>query len=93
MASGEAGRLYQVMAAMARPVRLTRGKQIDAAWSLDESLLQQDEERALVAAFKAAAAQVGREAGEGWRWDDAHARRPSSPAAAISSDRSYRIKC
>ncbi|PSC72381.1 Glycine-tRNA ligase chloroplastic mitochondrial [Micractinium conductrix] len=58
MASGEAGRLYQVMAAMARPVRLTRGKQIDAAWSLDESLLQQDEERALVAAFKAAAAQI-----------------------------------
>jgi glycyl-tRNA synthetase len=34
MASGEAGRLYQVMAAMARPVRLTRGKQIDAAWSV-----------------------------------------------------------
>ena len=34
MASGEAGRLYQVMAAMARPVRLTRGKHIDAAWSV-----------------------------------------------------------
>lgn len=26
----------QVMAAMARPVRLTRGKQIDAAWTVDE---------------------------------------------------------
>ena len=36
MRTGEAGRLYQVMAAMARPMRLTRGKQIDAAWTVDE---------------------------------------------------------
>ncbi len=59
MATGEAGRLYQVMAAMARPVRLTRGKQIDTAWKVDESLFEQEEERALWAAYLAAAAQVG----------------------------------
>lgn len=59
MASGEAGRLYQVMAAMARPVRLTRGKQIDAAWAVDEALFEQEEERALWAAYQAATAQVG----------------------------------
>lgn len=58
MASGEAGRLYQVMAAMARPVRLTRGKQIDAAWAVDEALFEQEEERALWAAYQAATAQV-----------------------------------
>lgn len=39
MASGEAGRLYQVMAAMARPVRLTRGKKIDAAWTVQVCVL------------------------------------------------------
>ncbi|KAI3427953.1 hypothetical protein D9Q98_006343 [Chlorella vulgaris] len=58
MASGEAGRLYQVMAAMARPVRLTRGKKIDAAWTVQEDLFEQDEERALFAAYQSAAKQV-----------------------------------
>ncbi|EFN58140.1 hypothetical protein CHLNCDRAFT_141905 [Chlorella variabilis] len=58
MAAGEAGRLHQVMAALARPVRLTRGKQIDAGWTVQEELFEQEEERALHAAYRQAAAQV-----------------------------------
>jgi glycyl-tRNA synthetase len=58
MASGDAGRLHQVMAAMARPVRLTRGKALDDAWQVEEGLMTQEEERALWAAYQAAAAQV-----------------------------------
>jgi hypothetical protein len=34
MAAGEAGRLHQVMVALARPTRLTRGKEIDPSWSV-----------------------------------------------------------
>ncbi|PRW56476.1 Glycine-tRNA ligase chloroplastic mitochondrial [Chlorella sorokiniana] len=58
MRAGEAGRLYQVMAAMARPVRLTRGKQIDAAWTVDAARFEQEEERALYTAYQQAAAQI-----------------------------------
>lgn len=60
MAAGEAGRLHAVMAALARPVRLARGKEVGAGWAVDESLLQQDEERALVDAYRQAAAQARR---------------------------------
>lgn len=58
MATGEAGRLYQVMAAMARPVRLTRGKNIDPSWTPKPELFEIDEEAALHAAYTAVAAQV-----------------------------------
>lgn len=52
MKSGEAGLLHQVMVAMARPVRLTRGKNIDDGWTPVDGLMQQDEEKALFAAYK-----------------------------------------
>lgn len=58
MVSGEAGRLYQVMAAMARPVRLTRGKDIEAGWKVQEELFQVDEEKGLFQAYSAAVAKV-----------------------------------
>ena len=44
MDSGEAGRLYAVMAAMARPVRLTRGKDVDAAWMVQVRGREEEEE-------------------------------------------------
>jgi glycyl-tRNA synthetase len=59
LAAGEAGRLHRVMAAMARPVRLTRGKGVDDAWAVDPALFQAQEERDLHAAYMQAAAQVG----------------------------------
>jgi len=58
MTSGEAGRLHQVMVAMARPVRLTRGKDVHETWTPDESLFEFEEERTLFEAYKTAAAQV-----------------------------------
>jgi glycyl-tRNA synthetase len=58
MAAGPGGRLARVMAAMARPTRLTRGKGVDAAWRPDEALMEADEERALLAALRAAAAAL-----------------------------------
>ncbi len=59
MAAGESGRLHRVMMALARPVRLTRGKELAADWAVDESVFELEEERALHAAYKAVAAQVG----------------------------------
>lgn len=58
MAQGEAGRLHQVMAAMARPVRLTRGKEIDASWTPDASLFECNEERRLFESFKDASSKI-----------------------------------
>lgn len=58
MANGEAGRLHQVMVAMARPVRLTRGKNIDPSWTPQERLMQQDEEKHLWQAYNTAAAKI-----------------------------------
>ena len=58
MQSGEAGRLYQVMAAMARPVRLTRGKTINVEWTAKPELFEVAEEGALHAAYCAVAAAV-----------------------------------
>jgi hypothetical protein len=59
LAAGEAGQLLAVMAALARPVRLTRGKQIEAGWAADEALMELQEERDLLAAYRQAAAKVG----------------------------------
>ncbi|GAB4813228.1 hypothetical protein N2152v2_000274 [Parachlorella kessleri] len=58
LAAGPGGRLQAVMAALARPVRLTRGKQIEAGWAVDETLMEQQEERDLLAAYTQAAAKV-----------------------------------
>ncbi|EIE22621.1 hypothetical protein COCSUDRAFT_53607 [Coccomyxa subellipsoidea C-169] len=55
---GEAGRLPRVMAAFARPTRIVRGKEVDAAWAVDESKFELEEERALWAAFRAVAGQI-----------------------------------
>ena len=58
MRSGEAGRLYQVMAALARPVRLTRGKDVDPSWVADGVPAELPEEAALLAAYRGVAARV-----------------------------------
>ena len=58
MRSGEAGRLYQVMAAMARPVRLTRGKDINSKWTPNPSLFEIPEEEALFTAYEKVAGAV-----------------------------------
>lgn len=58
MAAGEAGRLHQVMAAMARPVRLTRGKGVEDSWTPDAALFEFEEEGALFEAYTQAAKQV-----------------------------------
>lgn len=50
---------------MARPVRLARGKQIDATWRVQPELFELEEERALWVAYQAAAAQVGGVGGVG----------------------------
>lgn len=55
---GEAGRLPRVMAAFARPTRIVRGKEVGAAWAVDESKFELEEERALWAAYRAAAGQI-----------------------------------
>ena len=47
MMKGEAGKLYQVMAAMARSIRLTRTKNIEDSWTVDPSLFENDEEKNL----------------------------------------------
>lgn len=57
-AAGEGGRLPRVMAAFARPTRIVRGKEVDAAWAVDESNFEHEEERALWAAYRAAAEQI-----------------------------------
>ncbi|CAG9461184.1 unnamed protein product [Pedinophyceae sp. YPF-701] len=44
--------LKSTMQVYARPVRLTRGKDVDPAWVVQEDLFEQDEERALYATFK-----------------------------------------
>jgi glycyl-tRNA synthetase len=59
LSKGEAGRLFQVMTAMARPVRLTRGKDIAPEWAADEALMGCEEERALLMAYRDAANHVG----------------------------------
>lgn len=51
MKRGEGGRLHKIMTALARPVRLTRGKEIDESWSVDESLFECTEERNLWATY------------------------------------------
>jgi glycyl-tRNA synthetase len=48
---GEAGRLHQVMTAMARPVRLTRGKEIAAEWRPDPAMFEHPAEAALYGAL------------------------------------------
>lgn len=58
MAEGSGGKLQQVMAAMARPVRLTRGKDIDASWTVSPGLFDCDEERALWAAYQQTVAEI-----------------------------------
>jgi len=58
MAEGSGGKLQKVMAAMARPVRLTRGKDIDASWTVSPALFDCDEERALWAAYQQTLAQI-----------------------------------
>ncbi|KAG7672971.1 putative Glycine--tRNA ligase, chloroplastic/mitochondrial 2 [Nannochloris sp. 'desiccata'] len=58
MSSGEAGRLHQVMAAMARPVRITRGKEINSKWTPKPELFEIPEEEALFAAYTKVAQAV-----------------------------------
>lgn len=53
MEDGEAGRLHQVMVAMARPVRLTRGKDISPNWAVNPELFEIEEERSLYSAYQA----------------------------------------
>ena len=49
---GEAGLLPAVMEAYARPTRIVRGKDVSAAWAVDEGRFEMDEERALWAAYQ-----------------------------------------
>lgn len=59
MESGEAGVLYRIMTAMARPVRLTRGKDIDAAWRPQSPEdMECEEERTLLAAYQSVRGQI-----------------------------------
>lgn len=52
MEGGEASALYRVMTAMARPVRLTRGKEIDPSWECHSAEeMECDEERTLLTAY------------------------------------------
>jgi len=53
-----AGPLRAVMTALSRPTRIVRGKEIDPAWRVDPSKFENAEERALHAAYVAAAAAL-----------------------------------
>ena len=55
---GEAGPLPGVMAAFARPTRIVRGKDVAAAWAVDESLFEMEEERALWGAYSGVVGDV-----------------------------------
>jgi glycyl-tRNA synthetase len=58
LAEGEAGPLPAVMAAFARPTRIVRGKDVDAAWKIDADKFEMEEERALWGAYSGAARSV-----------------------------------
>lgn len=49
---GEASQLHEVMTAMARSIRLTRGKDISPEWHVDPALFESDDERKLYEAYQ-----------------------------------------
>jgi glycyl-tRNA synthetase len=55
---GEEGPIRTVMAALARPTRIVRGKASEAATAVDPALFELKEERQLWAAYEEAAAQL-----------------------------------
>jgi glycyl-tRNA synthetase len=58
LASGAASALPDVLRALSRPTRLIRGKPNDEEACVDEALFECEEERALLAAFRAAQRSV-----------------------------------
>ena len=48
---GAAGPLPAVMEVFARPTRIVRGKEVNAAWRVDPAKFEMEEERALYAAY------------------------------------------
>ena len=61
MSAGEAGTLHQVMAAMARPMRLTRNKDIEKDWKPDPTIFEHDEEQQLYEKFKQVSSLIHKE--------------------------------
>lgn len=75
MDEGDAGPLPAVMEAFARPTRIVRGKEVNAAWRVDPARFEMDEERALHAAFEQVSRGVTSSMGirnflqvRGWQW-------------------------
>lgn len=55
---GSDGVLSRVMVAFSRPTRIVRGKDVSAAWTVDESKFELEEERALWSAYQEVAEKV-----------------------------------
>lgn len=68
LAAGDSGPLRGAMTALSRPTRIVRGKEVDGSWAVDPAKFDCGEERALHAAYVAAAAALGDRSGgvEGW---------------------------
>eukprot|EP00798_Chlamydomonas_sp_ICE-L_P032510 gene32510-17216_t len=50
--AGEDSSLRRAIAALGRPTRIVRGKEVDPAWTVDEALFDCDEEKNLYTAYK-----------------------------------------
>lgn len=59
--AGKESRLPRVMTALSRPTRIVRGKEVDAAWTVDAGLFEFPEEGALQQAQQAAASRISRD--------------------------------